>query len=102
MTPINEGRPRWGCADGPIETSFPGGNGLQNKPSQDQTQAENRRPAHLRLVAPAPPPRPRRYLTRISVATPFMPVGRSRAFNLSADDIEALIAAAALMEGRVA
>lgn len=58
--------------------------------------------SHLRLVPPTPPSRPRRYLMRISVASACAPIGRSRAFHLTEDDIEALLAAAVLMEGRAA
>jgi hypothetical protein len=59
---------------------------------------------HLRLVPREPPPRPstgsgrRRYLTRISVATPHQPIGRSRTFHLTEDDFLEVIAVAERME----
>jgi hypothetical protein len=46
---------------------------------------------HLRLVEPAPPPRPRRIDVRISVADGRAPYGRSRAFRLDERDVEKLI-----------
>jgi hypothetical protein len=58
-------------------------------------------PRHLRLVRPSPPPRPRpRYETRIVVSLPRMPVGRSRTFHLSENDIELLVEAAMRLERR--
>lgn len=61
----------------------------------------NRHP-HLRLclVEPPPPQARRRFQTRISVATPHMPVGRSRTFRLTESDIKELVVAASLMEAR--
>jgi hypothetical protein len=54
---------------------------------------------HLRLVEPPPQPR-RRYETRIVVSAARLPIGRSRAFRLSENDIELLIAAAMRLEAR--
>ncbi len=54
---------------------------------------------HLRLV-PRPPPRPRRLEVRISVADGRAPIGRSRAFRLTHDDLDDLIAIAMRMERR--
>ncbi len=60
------------------------------------------RAPYLRLVHSWPPPRPRRrrYLMRISLATPRAPIGLGRTFWLTEDDIAELIAVAAVKEGR--
>ncbi|PNE10330.1 MAG: hypothetical protein CR217_14890 [Beijerinckiaceae bacterium] len=55
---------------------------------------------HLRLVPPAPPPRPRRINVRIVVSSARMPIGRSRVFRLAESDIDDLIAVAMRMEAR--
>ncbi|PNE11946.1 MAG: hypothetical protein CR217_06070 [Beijerinckiaceae bacterium] len=57
---------------------------------------------YLRLVHPPPPPAPRRYLMRISLATPRATIGLGRTFWLTEDDIAELIEAATVMEGRAA
>jgi hypothetical protein len=90
-----------GQGSGPLELSFPSGIDLQaNSPNVRATQINSRARPRLRLVQATPPPAPRRFITRISVATPFMPVGRSRAFDLTESDIEDLLEAASIMEAR--
>jgi hypothetical protein len=60
----------------------------------------NPRHSHLRLVPP-PPPRPRRrYEVRIAVSAARTPVGRSRVFRLSENDIQLLVEAAMKLEAR--
>jgi hypothetical protein len=55
----------------------------------------------LRLVPPAPPPRPRRRIeVRIAAADWRAPYGRSRAFRLTHDDLDELIAFALRLEAR--
>jgi hypothetical protein len=56
------------------------------------------RHSHLRLVPS--PPRPRRLEVRISVADGRAPVGRSRPFRITDDDLRQLIDDAARMERR--
>ena len=67
----------------------------------NQLPADVKRPRHhLRLVPPAPPPRPRRIEVRISARDGTAPYGRSRPFRLTENDVEILIAAAMRMEAR--
>ena len=80
--------------------------GTSDKPNA-QNQAQNLvrrfgvRHDHLRLVPPAPPPRPRRLVeVRISAFDRRTPIGRSRAFRLTKSDVDELIAAAMRMEAR--
>ena len=56
----------------------------------------------LRVVArnSPPPPRPRQIDVRISAFDPRTPYGRSRAFRLTHDDLDELIAVAMRMEQR--
>jgi len=55
--------------------------------------------SHLRLVPPAPAPR-RRLAVRISVLDGRSAFGRSRAFRLTHDDLDELIAVATRLERR--
>jgi hypothetical protein len=55
---------------------------------------------NLRLVPPAPLPRPRRIEIRISAADRRTPIGRTRPFRLTPDDLDELIAAATRLEWR--
>jgi hypothetical protein len=99
----------------PLELSFPGGNEIQaNIPKQGAAQAQiehNPRAVmampsatagrrHLHLVPPPPPPRPRRIDVRISADDGRSPIGRSRAFRLTHDDLDELIAFATRIERR--
>ena len=57
------------------------------------------RAPRLRLVTLEREPQPRRrYETRIVVSSAHMPVGRSRTFRLTHDDLDELIAVALRME----
>jgi hypothetical protein len=97
MTQTREG-PAPGREHGPVEMSFPGRNDIQpNSPSQGPAQAISR---DLRLVPPAPPPRPRRLEVQISVRDGRAPIGRSRPLRLTHDDLDELIDAAIRMERR--
>jgi hypothetical protein len=88
--------------DGPLKMSLPDGNDLQaNIPSQGPAQAISRRGTpHLRLVPPAPPPRPRRLEVRISAAVGRAPHDRSRAIQLDERDVEQLVDFALRLEAR--
>jgi hypothetical protein len=55
---------------------------------------------HLRLVPPAPPPRPRRIEVRIVVSSARMPIGRSRPFRLNDHNLQELIDTARRLESR--
>jgi hypothetical protein len=55
----------------------------------------------LRLVPPAPPPRPRRIEVRFHVLDGRSAFGRSRVFHLAHNDLERLIATAERLEARV-
>jgi hypothetical protein len=108
MTQKAKGPPRGGdCADGPEVVCFVGEQFPDSAPAQ-KYQAQNLvrrfgvRHDHVRLVPPVPPPpRPRRPLAvRISVSDGRAPHGRSRAFRLTRDDLDELIAAAMRMEAR--
>jgi hypothetical protein len=56
------------------------------------------RPPHLRLVARAKPPRPRRIEVHISARDGPAPIGRTRPLRLTQDDLDELIAVAVRME----
>jgi hypothetical protein len=56
--------------------------------------------SHLRLVLPAPPPRPRRLDVRITAADGRAPIGRTRVLRLTERDFERLLEAAARLEAR--
>ncbi len=90
--------PRQG--DGLLELSFPGGKGGQNSPSHAPLQAQKCGPARVRLVAPVPPPRPRRIEVRISAADGRSPLGRTRALRLTDRDVEQLVYFALRLESR--
>ena len=107
MAQTCEGPPRgWGCADGPEVDCFGGEQSPDSAPAQKQAQNLVRRFGvrrdHLRLVPPAPPPRPRRLEIRISVAAADgrTPVGRTRPLRLRESDLQELIDHAARMEQR--
>lgn len=55
---------------------------------------------HLRLVPPAPSPRPRRIEVRIVVSSGRMPIGRSRPFRLSDHNLQELIETTMRLEAR--
>jgi hypothetical protein len=64
------------------------------------TGAPFRRRPHLRLVPPPSPPRPRRLEVRIAAADGRSPVGRTRAFRLSENNLAQLIDIAEWLESR--
>jgi hypothetical protein len=55
---------------------------------------------HLRLVPPAPPPRPRRLEVRLHVLDGRCPYGRAGPFRIVERDIDELIAFALRQEAR--
>jgi len=55
---------------------------------------------HLRLVEPPPPQARRRHEARIVVSSARMPIGRSRTFRLTHDELDKLIDVAMRMEQR--
>ncbi len=81
----------------PLELSSLGGIDLRAN-SPNQGHAQHLKCARLRLVQPAPPPRPRRIDIRISAFHGRSPIGRSRAFYLSDRGLDALIMHAARLE----
>jgi hypothetical protein len=86
---------------GPGNTSCLGGiDGPDISRIERPAQAEilRRGAAHLRLVPPAPPPRPRRIHVRISASDGRFPIGRSRLLRLAERDFERLIEAAERLE----
>jgi hypothetical protein len=95
---------RAGCATGPKKCSF-GENAppiAQRKSPPQANSAVRRRCSHLRLVenpgGPALPPRQRWLGVWVLARNGPEPFGRSRPFWLRPDDLEALIAAAELIE----
>lgn len=90
-----------GQEDGPVETSFPGGNDLQAV-SPNHRPAQDKKRAHLRLVPPPPPPpRPRHLVAvHISAFRAREPLGRTRPLMLTESDLARLIEAAERLEGR--
>jgi hypothetical protein len=89
MTHASEGPPRVGCADGPEVVCFGGEQFPDSAPAQ-KNQAQIGRAPHLRLVPPAPPPRPR-LVVRISAFRDREPVGRTRPLMLRESDLAWLI-----------
>jgi hypothetical protein len=53
---------------------------------------------HLRLVPPAPPPRPRRIDVRLVASDGRIPLGRTRPLRLTEPDLEWLLEAALQLE----
>jgi hypothetical protein len=64
------------------------------------TGAPSSRHSHLRLVPPAPRPRPRRLDVRIHVLDGRCPNGRAGPFHLTDRDLDELVAIAGRMERR--
>jgi hypothetical protein len=101
--PSREGPPRWGDAAGSSKgiclSASPSGTPSSQK---DQAQIERDpragRAPHLRLVPPAPPPRPRHLAVRITAFDGRVPIGRTRAIRLTPDDAKRLIDAALRLE----
>ncbi|PNE11329.1 MAG: hypothetical protein CR217_09315 [Beijerinckiaceae bacterium] len=79
---------------------FPDSAPAQKYQAQNLVRRFGVRPPYLRVVAPTPPPRPRRLEVRISAADGRAPYGRSRPFRLTHDDLDELIAVALRIEGR--
>jgi hypothetical protein len=75
------------------------GNRLSAPKNQAHSQVRNPR-AHLRLVEPPSPPRPRRLEVRIAADDGRAPYGRTRPFRLSDSDLERLIQTAERLEAR--
>jgi hypothetical protein len=92
MIHSSEGPPRWGGAGGPIEMSFPGGNGIQANTPPQTNQAKV-----LRLVRPM---RVLRVDVHISVRDGPTPIGRTRPLKLRHDDLDELIDHALRLEAR--
>ena len=72
-------------------------NGPQSAPAQ---AFSHRRAPHIRIVAPAPPPRPRRLDVRIAASDGREPIGRTRPIRLSDRDVDELVDFALRLEGR--
>jgi hypothetical protein len=101
MTRTRAGPPRWGDAAGSKGICLSASPSDTPSPQKDQAQIVARHgAAALRLVPPAPPPRPRRLEIRISAADHRTPYGHTRPIRLTHDDLDELIAVAVRMEGR--
>jgi hypothetical protein len=68
------------------------GNKLPDRNIQAQNVRRSGVRPRLRLVAPSPPPRPRRVDVQISVRDGPAPIGPSRPFRLTLDELFELIA----------
>lgn len=99
MTQTRE-RPPPAGGDLPELPKHPSYSSSLNGPQSAPAQAENRRPAHLRLVPPAPPPRPRRLDVRIAASDGREPIGRTRPLKLTESDLAWLLDAAQRLEAR--
>jgi len=73
---------------------------LPDPPAQAQSR-HGGRAQHLRLVPPAPPPRPRRLVeVRIAASDGRLPIGRTRPIRLSDRDVDLLVDYALRLEWR--
>jgi hypothetical protein len=98
---MTDEKPAIGCDGGLLgDCHFLAPEIRQSPLSPERPGPQEKSRARLRLVAPPPPPRPWRIEAQISVRDGRAPIGRSRRFLLTLDELLELIAHLESIEAR--